>query len=110
MPLQLLQKPWPVLPCSGIIFTPIYLRKTTCMIMMSMTLSTKTVIVMTPLLGFMPLAELVLPYSANELNLRIPCTLGGDKLNERVCYPIAFKVNYKIHAPGKEPSHLNVKF
>lgn len=65
---------------------------------------------MTPLSGFMPLAELVLPYSANELNLRIPCTLGGDKLNERVCYPIAFKVNYKIHAPGKEPSHLNVKF
>lgn len=82
MPLQLLQKSWPVLPCSGIISTPIYLRKTTCMIMMSMTFSTKNVIFMAPLSGFMPLAELVLPYSANEFNLRLSCTLGGDELNE----------------------------
>lgn len=46
-----------------------------------MKLSTKTVIFLAPWSGFMPLAEPVLPYSANELYLRISSTLGGDKLN-----------------------------
>lgn len=65
--------------------------------MISMKLSTKTVIFLAPWSGFMPLAEPVLPYSANELYLRISFTLGGDKLNAWLCYPIAFKVNYEIH-------------
>lgn len=62
----------------AIFSTPIYMK---CMFMMSMKLSPEFVIFMAPLSESMPLSESVLPFSANELNLRISFTLGGDKLN-----------------------------